>query len=748
MTPKLAAKPTSVKEATMAPPEVGAVALSEWKRPPFSSRARRALSFRNMSAVYLFVLMFIVFAIWVPSTFLASGTWRSLISDQAITCLIAVGVVPALAAGVFDLAVGAEVGLGAILVAWLLVDEHASIPVAIVLTLLAGVVVGGANSVLITRARIPSFIATLGVSSVLLALIQWISGGIQILSLPAGFQSIGNDQVLGLQLPVYIMLVVAAVVWFVLERTPAGRGVYAAGADPDAARLAGVRVSRVILCAAAACAVIAGLGGLLESAQLATGDPTIGPGYLLPTYAAVFLGSTQFRSGRMNVWGTVVAAYVIATGVKGLQLAGLPIWVPDMFDGVALLFAVGLAAYQKSPISTTAAIRRLLYAQSRSVRSARRARRADQLTRVRTDPGPLRVTAGAASSGSEVWMEPSRRTRVLRALSFRNISAIYLFVLIFVIFAIWVPTTFLASGTWRSLISDQAITCIAAVALVPVIAAGVVDLAVGTEVGLGAIVVAWLLVNHHVSVPLAIVLTLLCGGVVGVINWALITRLRIPPFIATLGMSSVLLAVIAWVSGGIQILSLPSGFQSIGNDQILGLQLPVYILLVIALVMWYVLERTPAGRCLYATGADPEAARLAGIRTSRVILLATVACAVIAGVAGMLESSQLATGDPTIGPGYLLPAIAAAFLGSTQFRNGRMNVWGTVLGAYVIATGVKGVELAGLPIWVPDFFNGAILLAAVALAQYQGAPGGRGESLRKLLARRSNTAVAGQAEEE
>jgi len=198
-------------------------------------------------------------------------------------------------------------------------------------------------------------------------------------------------------------------------------------------------------------------------------------------------------------------------------------------------------------------------------------------------------------------------------------------------------------------------------------------------------------------------------------------------------MSSVLLAVIEWVSGGTQILNLPPGFQSIGNDQILGLQLPVYILLVIALIMWYVVDRTPAGRRLYATGANPEAARLAGIRTSRVILLALIACAVIAGLAGLLESSQLATGDPTLGPGYLLPAIAAVFLGSSQFRNGRVNVWGTVIGAYVIATGVKGLQLAGAPVWTPYMFDGVILILALAMAQYQRVPTARAASIRKLL---------------
>lgn len=729
--PDLATK-TTAADGSVVPGSERAASLAEWQPLPLSRRLRKTLSFRNMSAIYLLVVMFVVFSLWVPSTFLTWDTWRSLLSGQAITCIVAVAAVPALASGIFDLAVGAEVGLGSILVAWLLVHRHASVPEAIVLTVLAGVLIGVINWVLIVRARIPSFIATLGMSSVLLAVIIWLSGGIQILDLPAGFQSIGNGQLFGLQMPVYILLGVAIVVWYVLERTPFGRGIYATGADPDAAALAGVRVSRVMLCCAIACAVIAGLGGMLESAQLATGDPTIGPGYLLPAFAAVFLGSTQFRSGRMNVWGTVVAAYTIATGIKGLQLAGAPIWIPDLFNGAILLLAVGLASYQKAPVSSAAAIRRLLHSSTRPMRSAKRARRAQQLARIRDARGGLVLDRSAAPASAAAWAAPSFKERTLKALSFRNISAIYLFAVMFIVFSIWVPSTFLKWSTWQSLVSDQSITCLAALALVPAIAAGVVDLAVGAEVGLGAIMVAWLMVNQHVPVPLAIILTMLCGVAVGAINWALITRAKIPPFVATLGMSSVLLAVIGWVSNSTPI-TLSSSFQKIGNDKILGLQLPVYFLAVIALLMWYVIERTSAGRRLYATGANPEAARRSGIRTSRVILLAAIACAVIAGIAGILESSELATGDPTIGPGYLLPAIAAVFLGSTQFRNGRMNVWGTVIGAYVIATGVMGLSLAGAPAWTPDLLEGVILIAAVALAYYQRTPSARAASIRKLF---------------
>jgi ribose transport system permease protein len=340
-------------------PGGSAAAAPEHRAAPLSQRLRAALSFRSISALYIFAALFLLFALWVPDTFLAGNTWRALLDDQAITALVAVALVIPLSAGAFDLSIGAQVGMGSIVSAWLLASQGLPIGAAVALTVVAGGVIGLASGLLVTVVRIDSFIATLGVSSVLFALIAWISDGQQILDLGASYQQLGTHQTLGITNPVYIMVLVSLLVWYVLERTPAGRRVYATGGNSEAARLAGVRTGRVMIGALCACGVITALAGVLVSSRLATGDPTVGPGYLLPAFAAAFLGSTQFRGGRYNVWGTVVAVYVLATGVKGLQLAGAPVWIPDLFNGVALLLAVGLARVQ-SRAGRASAIRRML----------------------------------------------------------------------------------------------------------------------------------------------------------------------------------------------------------------------------------------------------------------------------------------------------------------------------------------------------------------------------------------------------
>lgn len=323
-------------------------------------RATRSfLSFRNASAIYVFVAVFVIFALWIPETFLTTAVWRTVLDAQAIGIIVAIGLVIPLSAGVFNLAIGAEVGFGAVMVAALIAKAGLPIAMAVPLTIAAGATIGLATGLLITRLRIDSFIATLGTSSILLAGIAWVSGNRQILDLGGQFQSLGIRQLFGVTLPVWIMLGVAVLVWYVLEKTPAGRRIYATGGNPVAARLAGVNTSRVAVLSLVACGVLTSLGGVLISARLATGDPTVGPSYLLPAFSAAFLGSTQFRGGRFNVWGTVLAAFVLAIGIKGLQLAGVPVWIPDLFNGIVLLVAVGLARWERSP-KWTGAVRRLV----------------------------------------------------------------------------------------------------------------------------------------------------------------------------------------------------------------------------------------------------------------------------------------------------------------------------------------------------------------------------------------------------
>jgi ribose transport system permease protein len=316
-----------------------------------TARVRRYLSFANISALYIFVAMFLIFALWVPDTFLSAGVWRSMLDTQALNALAAIALVIPLAAGSVNLAVGAEIGFASIVVARFIGKQHMGIGSAVAITLVVGAGIGAVSGLMIARARIDSFIATLGVSSVLGALTAWVSNSQQILNLGTGFEKLASTKWLGVTTTTWFMIAVAVVAWYLLECTPAGRRVYATGGNLNAARLAGVRTSTVIVLSLAGAGLITAATGVLQSARIGAGDPTVGPGFLLPAFAAAFLGSTQFRGGRYNVWGAVVAVYVLATGVKGLQLAGAPVWIPDLFNGLALLLAVGMAVQRNSSLA-------------------------------------------------------------------------------------------------------------------------------------------------------------------------------------------------------------------------------------------------------------------------------------------------------------------------------------------------------------------------------------------------------------
>ncbi len=313
----------------------------------------------------------------------------------------------------------------------------------------------------------------------------------------------------------------------------------------------------------------------------------------------------------------------------------------------------------------------------------------------------------------------------------KSVSAIYVFIFLVGIFSMWIPDLFLTKTTLRTLLDNQVVTALCAMALVIPLAAGVVNLAVGAQVGAVSILVGWLLVKQGINPALAVVVCAVFGCAVGFATGLLLVYARIDLFIGTLGVSSLLAAFITAISGGRQILGVPTGFADLGTDQLFGITYPVYFVLIVAVALWYLLERTTAGRRIYATGGNIEAARLSGVRTARVIIGSLVLCGLITAFAGMLVTARLANADPTIGPGYLLPAFTGAFFGSTQFRGGRFNVFGTLLAVYVLATGVKGLQLAGAPVWFPDVFNGAALLIAVALAKFQS--GGRTKAIARLI---------------
>ena len=310
-------------------------------------RAPLSVTLGRFSALFLWVGFIILFGIITGDTFFTAATWRLTFSEGVVTAVLALAFLVPLVAGVFDLSVGAMMGFALVILNWFGANEG-GVPIGLVAVMAVGVcaLVGLISAVIVVNFRVNSLIATLGMSQVLIAVQLKISDNRQITgAFSDAWTNLGNEDVLGIPIVIYYLLALALVLWFVLEHTPVGRYLFAVGGNPDAARLAGLNVERMTYGSLMASGAIAGLAGVIFSMKVGNYSSSTGPGLLFPALAAVFFGASQFTR-RPNVWGTLVAYYTLAFGVKGLQLAFGPgtFWIQPLFQGLALLIAVALAS--------------------------------------------------------------------------------------------------------------------------------------------------------------------------------------------------------------------------------------------------------------------------------------------------------------------------------------------------------------------------------------------------------------------
>jgi ribose transport system permease protein len=320
-----------------------------------TNRARGWLSIKTIGAVYVLLLLTIFFSIAEPETFPTAQTAKTIFNQYAITGIAALAVTVPLIAGVFDLSVAAVMSFGSMLSVILMTETGLPVPIVIVLVLLACAILGVINAVIVAVFKIHSFIGTLGSGAIIAAFVVAMSGNKTIvgerisdeLSQPVALHDVG-----GVTIPVLFLLVLMVVVGLVLEQTKSGRFLYATGFDPEASRLAGIKVRWLQGGSLVTSAVIAGFAGIVLAGRLASSTPGVGESYLLPAFAAAFLGATQFRHGRFNAWGTVLAVMLVGLASYGLLLMAAPEWTTDVATGLILLVAVGLTGYERRSIGS------------------------------------------------------------------------------------------------------------------------------------------------------------------------------------------------------------------------------------------------------------------------------------------------------------------------------------------------------------------------------------------------------------
>jgi ribose transport system permease protein len=253
-----------------------------------------------------------------------------------------------------------------------------------------------------------------------------------------------------------------------------------------------------------------------------------------------------------------------------------------------------------------------------------------------------------------------------------------------------------------------------------VILTGGIDLSVGSVIAVSAMAAAWADKNVSDNFLVPLVTAVLVGIIAGCINGIVVSRLNVPPFIATLGMLTLGSGMAYVIGNGAPINGLSSGFGRYANTAVFGVTVPVVLMIVAILFFAFVMHRTAYGLRIYAVGGNRLASEIAGVRTRGTLFSVYAISGLLAGISGLMLSSRVITGAPNLGSGYELDAIAAVVIGGASLAGGRGTVWGTTIGLLLIQTINNGLDLLLVPAYWQDVIKGVIIVAAVGVDVWAG----------------------------
>ncbi|MFF2852349.1 ABC transporter permease [Streptomyces sp. NPDC058001] len=289
-------------------------------------------------------------------------------------------------------------------------------------------------------------------------------------------------------------------------------------------------------------------------------------------------------------------------------------------------------------------------------------------------------------------------------------------VLLLIGFAIASPQAFLTGQNLLNILNQSATLAIVAGGLTLPLVAGKFDLSFASVVSLAGILAVGLLERSGLPWLAAILLGLAAAGAIGLVNGLLVAVLRIDPIVATLGTSTMLLGINYAYSNGTPITLKAGPFTDIARASVLGIPAPVILTVIVLGALWVALNFTLLGHHMQAVGTNQVAARMAGVRVTRITLIAFVICGLCAGLAGIVLSARIGSGQVTAGDGYLLNAFAAVFLGASVLKDGDFHIVGTLVGVLIVTVTFNGLSLLGAESYVQFLFQGGILVAATALS--------------------------------
>lgn len=313
-------------------------------------------------------------------------------------------------------------------------------------------------------------------------------------------------------------------------------------------------------------------------------------------------------------------------------------------------------------------------------------------------------------------VEARERPSALRAAE--RFGVLILLVLVVVFFSITQNETFATTDNFQNIAISQSVLAIIALAIAIPLIGGRFDVSIGSNLGLCAIPGAALMSEASLPLPLVFLACAALGALLGLVNGVIVAYLGVNSIIATLGTGTIMAGLVQAYTEGVPInTGISTTLTDLNTSTILGVPLLFVVMLGIAVAVWFLVTQTPFGRRLVATGSNLTAARLTGIDVRRVILTSFVFAGLVAGVGGVLQVAAQGSGDPSVGGlTFILPAIAAVFLGATTWKPGEYNLPGTLLGLFFVSTTISGLVLAGVAPWVTDVFNGGAVVVAIVIS--------------------------------
>ncbi|RRI00120.1 ABC transporter permease [Mesorhizobium tamadayense] len=725
----------------------------------------------EMGLLALLALIYLGGAVVNPTFFGSSEAFHALLRDTSRVAIIAVGMTFVIINKDLDLSVGSIYGLVAVVFARLFAPSFANLDIvtSVIVCVLLGVVIGFVNGVLVTILKVPAFIATLTTLLIGRGFVLALTHG-QAIYYPGKakeaptFFHLGETNLFGFNNQIEIFAVVAVIGAYVLANTRWGYETFATGGNEQAAVYAGIPTNWVRIRAYLLSSLCATVAGLLSAAQDKGVTPLYGVSGELTVIAAVIIGGASILGGRGRVAGSCLGAMLVVLLDKVLReglpitrtikigeeevtvnaVYSLPVGAVPVFLGLLLVVAVLIEPYL---------IRRQVAARLWAW--------------LRGKPPPPAFEIGGVALEGVVTKGAMATDIALSATGFGKLLARRDALAVILTVVLWLTGLFLRPDYWWNLSNTFAILlnytelALITVGLTYVIAAGDIDLSVGAVLALAGSAAAYFLKVLGADPVTAIAMGLLAGMIAGLVNAIVAVGLKLPAFIATLGMFYIARGLAAWFVAGQQLTGWSEGYNLLGrkvNDILLhfGIVLPDGILktvaevvsvqtiwmVLVALLAGIVLAYTPFGQKVYATGGNVRAAAYAGINTNRARFIALMLSALCATMAGLINVAYFRSFNPVAGQFRELDAIASVIIGGGSIFGGYGTMLGSLAGAAVITLvrALLQLNVQGFSMpqhWI-NVFIGIILIAAVLIDIWvrQANIFGR---LRARLARRART---------